>query len=79
MKKKKKSCRFKMFDINLIIGETTEKAIEILKQNGFFKTIVKQNAKHEDRCETNLVCAAWFEDDTAVLVVGEFCLNLEEI
>ena len=41
-----------MFDINLIIGETTEKAIEILKQNGFFKTIVKQNAKHEDRCDT---------------------------
>ena len=68
-----------MFDKNLIIGETTEKAIEILKQNGFFKTIIKQNSKHEDRCDTELVCAVNFDGDTVVLVVGEFCLNLEDI
>ena len=68
-----------MFDINLIIGETTEKAIEILKQNGFFKIKIKQNFKHEDRCETNLVCSASFEDDEVVLIVGEFCLNVGEL
>ena len=68
-----------MFDINLIIGETPEQAIEILKQNGFFKTIIKQNIKKEERCDTNLVTAAWFEDDTVVLVVGEFCLKVEDI
>ena len=68
-----------MFDINLIIGETTEKAIEILKQNGFFKIKIKQNFKHEERCETELVCSVDFNEDEVTLIVGKFCFNIEEL
>ena len=66
-----------MFDLNILIGKTKEKAIELLNENGFFKIETKLNYKHDDKCDTLLVCSAKLKKDVVVLVVGEFCFNIE--
>lgn len=66
-----------MFDLSVLIGKTTEEAIELLKENGFFKIETKQNFKHNDKCDTKLVCSASINGDVVTLVEGEFCLNIE--
>ncbi len=68
-----------MFDFLSLVGDTTKVAIQKLKDSGFQKIKIEQNLKQEPKCDTQLVCSAKLLDSGEVkLVVGEFCINVEE-
>ena len=64
-----------MFDTDSLIGLETQKAIEILKANGFFNISIKLNSKQNEKAKTKLVTAVKLIDDEVVLYCGEFCLD----
>lgn len=67
-----------MFDILSLIGFELSQAIDVLKQNGYEKINVINNSKHNDLCDTQLVCSAKLTEDGVTLVCGEFHLDIKE-
>lgn len=67
-----------MFEFSNLIGLTEEKAKELLRQNGVDLVEVVVNSKHNERCDSKLVCAVRQKADGVELVLGEFCLDLKE-
>ncbi len=66
-----------MFDKNKLIGLEISKAKEILKLNGFKNIEIILNAKHNDKCDTNLVCAVRETEENIILICGEFLFDVE--
>ena len=64
-------------DFSSLIGLDEQKAIQILKENGYKDIEVKKNSEHNDLCDSFLVCLAKEEDGKAILVCGEFYLNIK--
>ena len=67
-----------MFEFDDFIGKDVESATEILKQNGENKIKVIENSKHNEKCDTLLVCKAEKVGEVVMLVCGEFCVNMED-
>lgn len=67
-----------MFDFDSLVGLDPNEAINILHKNGIDEVETILNSKHNDKCDTTLVCAVRFSDGKATLVCGEFCLDLNE-
>ena len=67
-----------MFDLFSVIGLEEQKAIELLKKNGFDKINIKINSKHNDLCDTNLVCGVQENENGVTLVCGEFFLGIKK-
>ena len=61
-------------DFNTLIGLDVSEAKSILNQNNFVNIIVKINAKEDDKCNTNLVCAVRQDKDLITLICGSFYL-----
>lgn len=79
MKKKKRLCRFNMFDFDSLIGLDINKAKALLKSAGFknIETILNTDKKQKNECDTILVCAVRVADDSIGLVCGEFLFQLK--
>ena len=77
MKKKKKSCRFNMFEFESLIGLKKDDAIEILKNNGYNDIEIIINSKSNNLCDSYLVCKAEEKNGMVMLVLGEFYLNIK--
>ena len=79
MKKKKKLCRFNMFDFESLIGFEVEKAKDILNNAGFknIEVILNTDKRQENICDTILVCAVRVADDSINLICGEFLFQLK--
>ena len=67
-----------MFDILSVIGLEESKAISVLKQNGFENIKVTINSKHNDLCDTKLVCGVRQNEDCVTLICGEFFLAIKK-
>ena len=67
-----------MFDINSIIGLEVSVAINKLNDYGIKNIKVIDNFKHNELCDTKLVCAAKNVNDSITLICGEFYLDLKE-
>ena len=59
-----------------LIGLKEKKARQFLKKNGYnnIETII--NSKHNDLCDTVVVCAVREENAKITLICGEFYLNI---
>lgn len=64
-------------DFSSLIGLDEKKAREILAKNGYnnIETII--NSKHNELCDSLLVCSANEENGKVSLVCGEFYLNIK--
>lgn len=64
-------------DFKSLIGLDEKKARQFLEKNGYnnIETII--NSKHNDLCDTLVVCAVRFDGTKVTLVCGEFCLKLK--
>ena len=67
-----------MFKFSNLIGLTEDKAKEMLMQQGINLAHVVVNARHNEKCDTMLVCAVREKAEGVELVLGEFCLDLKE-
>lgn len=67
-----------MFDFLSLIGKEKKEAMEILKNAGFEHIITIKNSKHDDLCDSEIVCNAKQCGEQIKLYVGEFCLNIKE-
>ena len=76
MQKKKKSCRFNM-DFNSLIGLEESKARLVLAENGFDDIETTINSKHNEQCDTLIVCAVKENDGQVLLICGEFYLEIK--
>ena len=64
-------------DFSSLIGLDEQKAIQILKENGYKDIEVKRNFEHKELCDSFLVCLAKEENGKAVLISGEFHLDIK--
>ena len=67
-----------MFDILSVIGLEESKAVEVLNQNGINNVKIIYNSKHNDLCDTKLVCSVRKSGEIVTLVCGEFYLSIKE-
>lgn len=68
-----------MFDFELLIGQTKEKALNILAENGYNDIECIINSKSNALCDSLLVCKVENCDNKIKLVLGEFYLNIKEL
>ena len=66
-----------MFDLNNLVGIELNLAKEKLKNEGFSKVSVVFNLEHNEKCDTNIVCAVRQNGEEITLICGEFYLNLK--
>ncbi len=59
-------------DLNILIGQRVEVACKKIKEFGYNDIEVKLNAKHDDRCNSTLVCSVRESDGKVTLICGEF-------
>lgn len=64
-------------NFNTLIGLEEKNARQFLEKNGYnnIETII--NSKHNDLCDSVMVCAVRFDGTKVTLVCGEFYLNLK--
>ncbi len=67
-----------MLDLKLLIGKDIESAKIILNENNENNIEVIENSKHNEKCDTLLVCKAEKVGEKVRLVCGEFCVNVKE-
>lgn len=65
-----------MNDLNNIIGLTVKEAQLILNKNGYKNINIINNYKHNDKCDTLLVCAVRQSKNDVTLIVGEFYVGV---
>ena len=65
-----------MNDLNNIIGLTVKEAQLILNKNGYKNINIINNYKHNDKCDTLLVCAVQQSKNDVTLIVGEFYVGV---
>ena len=66
-----------MFNFNDLIGLELGLAKEKLKNNGFKNINIVLNSKHNEKCDTVLVCAVKENNNGITLICGEFFMNIE--
>lgn len=66
-----------MFNFNDLIGLEVQIAKEKLEQSGIKNVRVVENAEHNDKCDTSIVCAVRENLDGVTLICGEFLVNLK--
>lgn len=64
-------------DFKSLIGLEESEAKAILLKNGYNNIEIKINAKHNENCDTHLVCAVKENDGKIILICGEFYLNIK--
>ena len=64
-------------DFSSLIGLELQKAKELLAEKGYTNVEIKQNAEHNEFCDSVLVCSAKEENGKVSLVCGEFYLNIK--
>ena len=64
-------------DFSSLIGLEESVAKKILNENGYNNIEVKINAKHDERCDSLLVCSAKEENEKVTLICGEFYLKIK--
>jgi hypothetical protein len=67
-----------MFDLNSVIGLEAKDAENVLLENGYKNIIIVLNSKHNDKCDTKIVCSVRRENDEVTLVCGEFYVDIKE-
>lgn len=67
-----------MFDVSNLIGCNLQEAISTLNENGITNIKVVENLKHNDLCDSILVCSTKQTGDEVTLICGEFYLDIKE-
>lgn len=67
-----------MFNFDSLVGLDINEATNILKVGGIDDIEIILNSKHNDKCDTTLVCAVRISNNKATIFCGEFCLDLNE-
>ena len=64
-------------ELNSLIGLEETKARQVLAENGYddIETII--NSKHNENCDTLIVCAVKENDGKVILICGEFYLEIK--
>ena len=65
-----------MFDFESLIGHKKDVAVKILNENGYNDIEFVLNSKHNDLCDSLLVCKVENNDNKIKLILGEFYLNI---
>lgn len=61
-----------MVNFDNLIGLKLDEAMDILNQNGYKNINIINNYKHNDKCDSLLVCAVRECENEITLVCGEF-------
>ncbi len=65
-------------DFNSLIGLEEFEAKQILSENGYNDIKTINNSRHDELCDSLLVCGVKENGNQVILVCGEFYLNIKE-
>lgn len=67
-----------MFEFDELIGLDVLDAKKILQNFGFKDIEIILNSENNDKCDTQIVCAARYDEKTVKLICGEFFFGVEK-
>ena len=65
-----------MQNLDNLIGLPVEEAQLLLNKNGYKNINIINNYKHNDKCDTLLVCAVRQGEDDVTLILGKFYVGV---
>ena len=63
-------------DFNSLIGLKENQARQFLQENGYNNIETVSNFKHNEKCDSVVVCAVRCDDEKITLICGEFFLEI---